>query len=416
MMRFNTILLHGEGKIKQANMATLPPICQSNAFLQTFAGQLEKIFQNKAPGFSYSRINNPTVDSFERRMTLLEGGIGSVACSSGMAAIFNALVNILQAGDEILSSASIFGGTIGLFQDLEAFGIQVRYVEKLDKKTIDEKVTDKTKVIFGEVIGNPKLDVLDIRETAKAAHDHGIVFMVDNTVSTPYLVRPIELGADIVVQSSSKYINGSSNSISGIITDSGKFKWTEEKYPQMKPYKKMGPFAYLGKLRNTLFRNTGACLSPANAFLNYIGLETLGIRMERICENAASLAKWLEEQEEIVSVCYPGLSSNPWHEMAKKQFQKGFGGLVTLRLGTKERAFRLIDALKLPIMVSNIGDTKTLMIHPASTIYVHSTAEEKEKAGVYDDLIRISVGLEDVEDLKEDFLQALAQIDNTMPI
>lgn len=410
-MKFDTKLLHGELNHEEYHQATLPPIFQSNAFQHSSAEKLEKIFQNKAPGFSYTRINNPTVDAFEKRMTTLEGGIGSVACSSGMAAIFNAIVNILETGDEILSSASVFGGTIGLFQDLQALGIQIKYIEHLSKETIDANVNEHTKVIFGEVIGNPKLDVLNIQEVADAAHEHGIVCIIDNTAATSFLVQPLFLGADIVIQSSSKYINGSSNSISGIITDSGKFKWDIEKYPQMKEYKKMGPYAFLAKLRNTLFRNTGACLSPTNAFLNYIGLETLGVRMERICKNAEALAKWFNQQEEIEKVQYPGLSDNPWYETAKQQFQHGFGGLITIRLGSKKRAFQVFDALKIPLKVSNIGDTKTLVIHPSSTIYAHSTEEEKIHAGVYDDLIRISVGLEDVDDLIEDFAQALHQIE-----
>ena len=410
-MKFDTKLLHGELNHEEYHQATLPPIFQSNAFQHSSAEKLEKIFQNKAPGFSYTRINNPTVDAFEKRVTTLEGGIGSVACSSGMAAIFNAIVNILETGDEILSSASVFGGTIGLFQDLQALGIQIKYIEHLSKETIDANVNEHTKVIFGEVIGNPKLDVLNIQEVADAAHEHGIVCIIDNTAATSFLVQPLFLGADIVIQSSSKYINGSSNSISGIITDSGKFKWDIEKYPQMKEYKKMGPYAFLAKLRNTLFRNTGACLSPTNAFLNYIGLETLGVRMERICKNAEALAKWFNQQEEIEKVQYPGLSDNPWYETAKQQFQHGFGGLITIRLGSKKRAFQVFDALKIPLKVSNIGDTKTLVIHPSSTIYAHSTEEEKIHAGVYDDLIRISVGLEDIDDLIEDFAQALHQIE-----
>lgn len=410
-MKFNTKLLHGGLNHEEYHQATLPPIFQSNAFQHSSAEKLEKIFQNKAPGFSYTRINNPTVDVFEKRVTILEGGIGSVACSSGMAAIFNAIVNILETGDEILSSASVFGGTIGLFQDLQALGIQIKYIEHLSKETINENVNEHTKVIFGEVIGNPKLDVLNIQEVADAAHEHGIVCIIDNTAATSFLVQPLSLGADIVIQSSSKYINGSSNSISGIITDSGKFKWDIEKYPQMKEYKKMGPYAFLAKLRNTLFRNTGACLSPTNAFLNYIGLETLGVRMEKICKNAETLAQWFDQQEEIKKVQYPGLSDNPWYETAKQQFQHGFGGLITIRLGSKKRAFQVFDALKIPLKVSNIGDTKTLVIHPSSTIYAHSTEEEKIHAGVYDDLIRISVGLEDVDDLIEDFAQALHQIE-----
>jgi O-acetylhomoserine (thiol)-lyase len=408
--RFHTKLLHGDGSGKYEKNATLPPIYQSNAFGAATAEELEKIFQNKAPGFAYSRLNNPTVDYFERRITLLEGGMASVACSSGMAAVFNAIVNVLEEGDEVLSSAGIFGGTIGLFQDLKELGIETRYVETLDAASIHKNVTEKTKLIFGEVIGNPKLDVLDIEEAAKAAHEHGILFVVDNTVSTPYLVQPLSLGADIVVQSSSKYINGSSNAISGIITVGKKFGWEIEKYPQMGEYKKMGAMGYVVKLRNTLFRNTGACLAPVSAYLNYLGLETLGIRMERICQNAEKLAQWLQSQPEIKKVEYPGLLDGIGHASGEKQFDGGYGGMITIRMGTKQKAFAFLNALEIPLLVSNIGDTKTLVIHPESTIYIHSTEEEKKHAGVYDDLIRISVGIEDVEDIIEDFAQALDKI------
>jgi len=406
-MKFNTSLLHGNMASEKNSGATLTPIYQSNAFEQESAEKLEKIFSNTAPGFSYTRINNPTVAAFEQRISLLEGGKSTVACASGMAAIFNAIMNVLHSGDEIISSAAIFGGTIGLFQDLEAFGIHTVYVKEATVEEIEKRVTEKTKIIFAEVIGNPKLDVLDIQVVAQFAKRKNILFIVDNTVSTAYLVRPIELGADVVINSSSKYINGSANSISGVITDSGKFAWNEERYPGFAPYKKMGPFAYSTKLRNTLFRNTGACLSPFNAYLTCLGLETLGIRMERSCENAYKLAKWFEDSGKLVSVNYPGLESSPYYEIAKKQFCNGYGAMVTIRAGSKKKAFSIINNLKYALNVSNIGDTKTLVVHPESTIYSHSSDEEKINAGAYEDLIRISVGIEDIEDLFSDFEQAI---------
>lgn len=213
-----------------------------------------------------------------------------------------------------------------------------------------------------------------------------------------------------MVNSSSKYINGSSNAISGVLTDSGKFRWDVEKYPRMKEYAKFGPFAYTAKLRNGLFRNTGACLSPQNAFLNQIGLETLGLRMQRECDNAAALAEWIRTTYPKITVNYPGLEDSPWHEVAKRQFDGGYGAILTLRTGSKKSAFRLIDSLKLPYILSNIGDTRTLVIHPASTISLHSTQEQREAAGVFDDLIRVSVGIEDIEDLQEDFAQAIKEL------
>jgi len=407
-MKFNTALLHGN--ITQKEGETLTPIYQSSAFEQESAEKLEKVFANTAQGFSYTRINNPTVEAFERRITLLEGGVSTVACASGMAAIFNAMLNILKSGDEILSSASIFGGTIGLFKDLESFGIKTVYVKEATAAAFANKISDQTKIIFAETIGNPKLDVLDIQAVAQLAKDKNILFIVDNTVATAFLVKPIELGAHVVINSASKYINGSGNSISGVLTDSGKFAWTEERFPEMKPYKKMGPYGYTAKLRGNLFRNTGACLAPMNAYLNSLGLETLGIRMERICDNAAKLAKWFETCDQLTGVNYPGLETSPDHEIAKKQFKNGYGGMITIRAGSKEKAFSIINNLKYPLKVANIGDTKTLVIHPSSTIYAHSSDAEKENAGLFDDLIRISVGIEDIEDLIADFNQAIGSI------
>lgn len=236
---------------------------------------------------------------------------------------------------------------------------------------------------------------------------------MDNTVATAYLVQPLKLGADVVVNSTSKYINANSSAISGVITDAGRFKWDEDRYPGMKEFKKFGPFAYTAKLRNGLFRNTGACLSPQNAFYNSLGMETLGLRMERVCSNAAKLTQFFIENYKDITVNYPGLTDSRWHDIAAKQFgDNGYGGIITIRAGSKEKAFGIIDALKLPLIVSNIGDTKTLVIHPESTLNVHSSEEEKKTAGVFDDLIRISVGIEDIEDLIEDFRQAVDSVEN----
>lgn len=408
-MKFNTSLLHNGVSRNEKYGATLTPIYQSSAFEQPTAADLEKIFENKAPGFCYTRAGNPTVTEFENRITKLEGGIATIACASGMAALSNAFLNILQSGDEIVTSASLYGGSIDLFRDFEAFGIKTNYVQNNNWEQIEAAINEHTKLIFAETIGNPRLDVTDIERLAKLAHEHGLPLIIDNTVATAYLVQPLSLGADIVVNSSSKYINGSSNSISGVLTDSGKFKWDVEKYPGMKEYRKFGPFAYTAKLRNGLFRNTGACLSPQNAFLNQIGLETLGLRMERECDNAYRLAKWIQDTYPDISVNYPGLESSEWHELAKKQFHGRYGAIITIRVGSKERAFAFIDSLRLPYTLSNIGDTKTLVIHPSSTISLHSTQKQKEDAGVFEDLIRISVGIEDIEDLQEDFAQAFAQ-------
>lgn len=406
-MNFNTSLLHENAPVEEKTGATLTPIYQSSAFAYQTAEELEKVFKHELPGFSYTRINNPTVEAFEKRITSTEGGLVSVACASGMAAVTNAIMNIVQSGDEIISGAGIFGGTIDLFKDLEAYGIHTVYVKDGTPQDYESKITDKTRLIFAEVIGNPKLDVLDIEEVAKVAHKHQLPFIVDNTTASAFLVRPLKLGADIVINSSSKYINGNGNSISGVITDSGKFKWDYKRYPGLADYKKFGPFQYIAKLRNGLFRNTGACLSPFNAYLNLLGLETLGIRMERISNNALALAKFLESNDNIPSVNYPGLESSPWHEIAKKQFNGYYGGILTFRAGSKEKAFQIMNSVKYAIIAPNIGDTKLLLIHPASTIYLNSTDEGRLHAGIYDDLVRVSVGLEDIEDVIWDFQQAI---------
>ena len=403
---FNTGLLHGTNE-KYPQGATQVPIYQSSAFRHDSAEDLEKIFDNKKMGFSYTRINNPTVESFEKRVTMLEDGIGSVACASGMAALTNAFLNILQAGDEIVAACGLYGGTVELFDDLKPFGISVKYVKENKPEAFEAEITEETRLVFAETIGNPKLDVTDIHAVAEVAHKHDVPLIVDNTVATPYLIQPLKLGADIVVHSSSKYINGSSDAISGILVCGKGLKWDPDRYPGLAPYRKFGPFAYIAKLRNGLFRNTGACLAPQNAFLNNLGLETLGLRMQRQCDNALELARFLQGLGGDIEVNYPGLEESPYHEIAEKQFRNGYGAIVTVRTGSKEKAFSIINSLKIPLIISNIGDTKTLVIHPESTIAAHISDEEKLQSVVFEDLIRISVGIEDVEDLKEDFKQAI---------
>ena len=403
---FNTGLLHGTNE-KYPQGATQVPIYQSSAFRHDSAEDLEKIFDNKKMGFSYTRINNPTVESFEKRVTMLEDGIGSVACASGMAALTNAFLNILQAGDEIVAACGLYGGTVELFDDLKPFGISVKYVKENKPEAFEAEITEKTRIVFAETIGNPKLDVTDIQAVAEVAHKYDVPLIVDNTVATPYLIQPLKLGADIVVHSSSKYINGSSDAISGILVCGKGLKWDPDRYPGLAPYRKFGPFAYIAKLRNGLFRNTGACLAPQNAFLNNLGLETLGLRMQRQCDNALELARFLQSLGGDIKVNYPGLEESPYHEIAEKQFKNGYGAIVTVRTGSKEKAFSIINSLKIPLIISNIGDTKTLVIHPESTIAAHISDEEKQQSGVFEDLIRISVGIEDIEDLKEDFKQAI---------
>ncbi|SNX54756.1 O-acetylhomoserine aminocarboxypropyltransferase/cysteine synthase family protein [Thermoanaerobacterium sp. RBIITD] len=408
-MRFNTKLLHLNYGPDEKTGASLTPIYQSTSFSHS-AEELENIFKGSEYGFTYTRINNPTIEAFERRIASLESGIGAVACSSGMAAITLAILNILKTGDEILSSSGIFGGTYELFKDFENFGITVKFAKDNSIDAFKESITNNTKLIYIETIGNPKLDVPDIKSLSVLAHENKIPLIVDNTVTTPYLIRPIEMGADIVIHSTSKFINGHGNSIGGIIVDSGKFNWDFNKYSMLKKFEKYGQFAYLAKLRKGLFRNIGACMSPFNAYLNNLDLETLGIRMERLCQNAYELAVFLKEFDKVLSVNYPGLKESPFHDIAKRQFGDKFGAILTIRVGSKEKAYKMINSLKYATNITNIGDTRTLIIHPSSTILAESSDEEKKFMGVFDDLIRICVGLEDIEDLKEDFKQAIDRL------
>lgn len=405
-MDFNTKLLHGKAVSDYADGATLPPVSQVSAFTYETAEQLEKVFNNRAPGYAYTRIGNPTVDAFERRINELEGGIGAVSCASGMAAVTAALLNILSAGDEVIASSGLFGGTIDLFGDLEAFGIKTRFVNHITVDAIAPLITEKTKVIFGEVIGNPGLNIIDIPAVTAYAHEKGIPVFLDNTTATPYLVKPIELGADVVIHSSSKYINGGGNSISGVIIDGGSFRWNPERYPVFEKYKQYGKFAFLFKLRNDIWRNMGGCLAPMNAFLNVIGLETMGIRLERIFENTYRLASYLDAQEDV-TVNYPTLEHSPYKTLCERQLKGQGGAIFTIRTGSKERSFKLMNALKYTFIATNIGDLRTLVIHPASTIYVHSSQEQMIAAGVFEDTIRVSVGIEDIDDLIEDFSNAI---------
>ncbi|MBP3242982.1 MAG: O-acetylhomoserine aminocarboxypropyltransferase/cysteine synthase [Ruminococcus sp.] len=404
-MKFNTSLLHTVKPTKEDHGATQPPIYQVSAFAYDSAEHLEKVFNNKAAGFSYSRVGNPTVDAFEKQIASLEGGIGAVACSSGMSAITALFLSILQSGDEIIAGAGLFGGTLDLLYDLNAFGITVCFVDTVTAESVREKASTRTKAVFTELIGNPKLNVVDLERVSEVCRQLHIPLIADSTTATPYLIQPLKHGADVVIHSSSKYINGGGNSISGVIVDGGSFNWDREKYPVFREYSNFGKFALLLRLRNDVWRNTGGCLSPFNAYMNLIGLNTLGLRMERSCENALKLAQFLDTLSGI-EVNFPALPSSPYFSVAQKYFGGKGGAILTVRAGSKERAFKLINALKYALIATNIGDVKTLVIHPASTIYTHCTQQQRASAGVYDDTIRISVGIEDIDDLTEDFRQA----------
>lgn len=370
---------------------------------------LELVFAGRAPGFAYTRIGNPTVAAFEQRINALEGGVGAVACSSGMAAVTVALLNVLRAGDELIAANGLFGGTLNLLRDLENFGIVTRYVDELTPEKIAPLVNEHTRAVFGEVISNPALQVLDIAALAAFVHGKNLPLFVDSTTATPYLANPLKLGADVVIHSSSKYINGSGDAVSGVIVDGGSFRWDAARYPGLAEYQKFGRFAYLSKLRNGLWQELGGCLAPMNAYLNVLGLETLGLRMERICSNAHALAAALSGLDGV-TVNYPTLPDAQAYDLAQRQFGGKGGGILTLRAGSKERAYALINHLKYARIASNIGDVRTLVIHPASTIYLHSTPEAMHAAGVFEDTIRVSVGIEAAADLIADFTDAIKSL------
>jgi O-acetylhomoserine (thiol)-lyase len=410
-LRFDTKLIHA-GTAPGPSGATKTPIVQASAFAYNSAEELEDIFKGRAIGQVYTRIGNPTLESLEKRLAAVEDGIAAIVTASGMAAITTAVMAIVRSGDEILSSSSLFGGTYSLFQDtLSNYGVKSRFVDPTDLVALEAAINDDTRLIFVETIGNPKMDVPDIAAFAAVARKKGIPLMVDATVSTPYLALMKELGADIIIHSTSKFINGTSNSIGGAIIDSGSFDWNSDKFPHLEPfYKKYRNFAFTARTRKLIHKDFGACAAPMNSFLSGEGLETLALRMERHCSNAMRLAQFLNTHEKVSWVNYPGLPDSPFFEVATRQFKGRYGGLLTFGLADKASAFRVINGLKLAKNLANIGDTKTLVIHPASTICADYTPEVKALMGVSEELVRVSVGIEAIDDILEDFAAALDQL------
>ncbi|GAM10254.1 O-acetylhomoserine (thiol)-lyase [Geobacter sp. OR-1] len=405
---FETLLIHG-GLEPGPSGATTVPIVQSSSFAHETAEDLEDIFRGRKAGQIYTRLNNPTTESLERRLALLEGGVAAIATASGMAAISTAVLTILRSGDEILSSSSLFGGTYSLFRDtLANYGITSRFVDPTDLAAFEQAINENTRLIFVETIGNPKMDVPDIAALSGIARRAGIPLMVDATVTSPYLARGRDLGADIVIHSTSKFINGTGSVIGGAVIDNGTFDWGSPLFPHFEPFaKKYRQFAFSARLRKLMHKDFGACPAPMNSFLLTEGIETLGLRMERHCSNALELAGFLRNHPRVGWVNYPGLADSPFHAIAGRQFGNRYGGVLTFGVASQEESFRLINALKLARNLANIGDAKTLVIHPASTICVDYSPEQRTLLGVSDEMIRVSVGLEHHEDIIRDFSQAL---------
>lgn len=419
--RFDTIALHGGQKPDPTTKALAVPIYQTSSYVFDSVQHARSLFRLEQPGNIYSRIMNPTSAVLEERIADLEGGVGALATASGQSAELISVLNITQAGQQVVSGSSLYGGTYTLFNyTLRKMGIDVQFVDATDVDAFRKAVTDQTRAFYVETLGNPKLDIPDLQALAEAAHEAGVPLIVDNTMASPALCRPIEWGADIVIHSLTKYLGGHGTTIAGIVVDSGKFDWKasgrfpcltepDPSYHGLVYTEAAGPAAYIFKARGQLMRDLGSCLSPLSSFLILQGVETLPLRMERHSSNALKVAKWLAADSRVSWVNYPGLPDHPSHEKAKKYFPNGFSGMMGFGVkGGFESAVRFIESCKLLSHLANIGDAKSLVIHPASTTHEQMSSEEREAAGVTDDFIRFSVGIEDVQDIIADLDQALA--------
>ncbi len=418
---FETLSLHaGQETADSATNARAVPIYQTSSFVFDSPEHAANLFGLKQFGNIYTRIMNPTQDAFERRIAALEGGVGALATASGQAAETLAILNIAGAGDEIISSASLYGGTYNLFHyTLPKLGINVRFVDSRDPNNFRSAINEHTKAIFAETLGNPRLDTLDFQAVSDIAHENGLPVIVDNTLATPYLVQPFKHGVDIIVHSATKFIGGHGTSIGGVIVDSGKFDWAasgrfpglteaDPSYHGLRFVEALGPLAYILKARVQLLRDLGPAASPFNDWLFLQGLETLPLRMERHSQNAMRIAEFLSDHSAVEWVTYPGLANHPQHELAKKYFTHGFGAILGFGIkGGLEAGKNLIRHIELFSHLANVGDAKSLIIHPASTTHSQLTEAEQLETGVTPDFIRLSVGLETVDDLIEDLDRAL---------
>lgn len=419
-LRFESLAVHGGQEPDPITGSRAVPIHQTTAYTFKNSEHAANLFELKEEGYIYSRIMNPTTDVLEKRIAALEGGVGALAFASGHAAITATILNIAQAGDEIVSSSTLYGGTYNMFAyTLPRLGVTVHFVDASDPSNFEKAITPNTKALYAETIGNPKIDVLDIEKVAAIAHKHGLPLIIDSTFATPYLCRPIDFGADIVIHSATKFIGGHGTSMGGLVIDGGKFDWNRGKFPLLseadpsyhglKYSEALGPLAFIIRLRVQVLRDLGACLSPFNSFAFLQGLETLHLRMKRHTENALAVAQYLEAHEQVSWVSYPSLPSHPDYEKAQKYLPKGAGSIFTFGIkGGLEAGRKLINSLQLFSLLANVGDAKSLVIHPASTTHSQLTPEQRISAGAPDDMVRLSIGIEDVQDIIEDLGQALA--------
>jgi O-acetylhomoserine (thiol)-lyase len=417
--RFETLSVHGGLQADPLTGARAVPIYQNNAYQFKNTEHAANLFGLKEPGYIYTRIHNPTVTVFEDRVALLEGGIGALATASGMSAIMLAILNVAQAGDEIVAASTLYGGTYNLFAvTFPKYGINVKFVDPVDPENFRKAITDKTKAVFAETLGNPALNVLDIEKVSNIAHEAGVPLIIDNTFATPYLCRPIEFGADIVIHSATKWLLGNGTTMGGVIVDGGNFDWNSPKFPGFTEpdasyhdivyARDIGAAAFIIKARVQLLRDLGPALSPQSAFQFTLGLETLHVRMKEHVANAEKVVEYLVQHPAVEWVTYPGHESHPDYELAQKYLPKGAGSMIIFGIkGGREAGAKLIDSIKLWAHVANVGDSKSLIIHPASTTHQQLDEEGLIASGVSEDLIRLSIGIENVEDIIDELEAAI---------
>jgi len=422
-LRFETLALHGGQQVDPITTARGVPVHRTSSYVFPSTERAANLFALKELGNIYSRIQNPTQDVLEQRMSLLEGGAASVAFASGTAAIFNTVITIVKAGDEIVSANNLYGGTYTMFEAiLPGLGINTKFVKPDDIRGFEKAIGPKTRLVFIETIGNPALDFTDVAAVAKVAHAHGLPLVVDATFTTPYLLRTIEHGADIVVNSLTKWLGGHGTAIGGIATDAGRFDWKDKKFAQFNDpdpnYHGMrwasdlpaplAPIAFALRLRTVPLRNLGACISADNAWIFLQGIESLPVRMERHCSNALAVAQWLKSHPKVSWVRYPGLADDPAYPVASRYLKRGFGGMVVFGTkGGRAAGEKFINSLKLLSHLANVGDAKSLALHPASTSHSQLTEEQQREGGLTPELVRLSIGLEHIDDIKDDIDQAL---------
>lgn len=416
-----TLTIHA-GQTVDDSKSRAVPITQTTSYVFDDTQHAQDLFSLAKPGNIYTRIMNPTQNVFEERIAALEGGAGALATSSGQAAIHLSLLNIVETGYEVVASANLYGGTYNLLNvTFKKMGIKVHFVDPSDPENFKAAINDKTRAVFAETIGNPRIDVLDIEAVAEIAHSHDLPLIVDSTFATPYLLRPFEHGADIIVHSATKFIGGHGTSIGGVIVDGGNFNWYNGKFPGLvEPDESyhgvsyvndIGPAAYITKARVQLLRDLGSAVSPFNVQQFLLGLETLHLRMERHSENALKVAEYLEQHPKVKWVNYPGLESNKYHELGKKYLPKGQGAILTFGIdGSVEEIAKFVDGLGLFSLVANVGDSKSLVIHPASTTHQQLSEEEQIASGVLPELVRLSIGTENIDDIISDLEQGLKEV------